>query len=61
MNTPHKSIHRHEGTHTQTFAARRSVVHKPSWAIFTLEGSRRVVAFAFAVAATVVFRALVDI
>ena len=48
-------------THTHTFAARRSVVHKPSRAIFTLEGSRRVVAFAFAVAATVVFRALVDI
>ena len=47
--------------HTQTFAARRSVILIPSWAIATLEGSRRVVAFAFAVAAAVVFRALVDV
>ena len=40
--------------HTQTFAARRSVILIPSWAIATLEGSRRVVACAFAVAAAVV-------
>ena len=53
--------HTHTHTHTQTFAALRSVVDIPSWAIATLEGSHRVVAFAFAVAAAVVFRALVDV
>ena len=47
--------------HTQTFAALRPVVGVASCAIFTLGGSRRVGAFACAVAAAVVFRALVDI
>ena len=53
--------HTHTHTHTQTFAALRSVVDIPSCAIFTLGGSRRVGAFACAVAAAVVCRALVDI
>ena len=44
---------------TQTFAALRPVIGIPSWAILTLEGSHRVSAFAFAVAAAVVARALV--
>ena len=48
-------------THAQTFAARRSVVGIPSWAILAFHGSRRVDAFAFAVTATVVFRALVHV
>ena len=72
-NRPHTSIHRHEKarararahththTHTQTFAALRSVIDITSWAIVTFHGSRRVDAFAFAVAATVVFCALVDV
>ena len=47
--------------HTQTFAARRSVILIPSWAIFTLEGSHRVGACAFAVAAAVVSLALVGV
>ena len=46
--------------HTQTFAL-CSVVGIPSRAILTLEGSHRVGAFAFAVAAAVVCRALVDV
>ena len=49
----------HTHTHTHTFAALRSVVDIPSGAILTLEGSSRVVAFAFAVTAAVIFRALV--
>ena len=53
--------HTHTHTHTQTFAALRSVILIPSWAIATLEGSSRVGACAFAVAAAVVFRALVDV
>ena len=48
-------------THVQTFAALRPVVGVASWAIATLEGSHRVGAFAFAVAAAVVCRALVDV
>ena len=40
--------------HTQTFAALRSVVDIPSWAIATFRGSRVVGACAFAVAAAVV-------
>ena len=48
-------------THAQTFAARRSVVGIPSRAILACHGSRRVDAFAFAVAAAVVFEALVDV
>ena len=53
----------HTHTHTQslTFAALRSVVGIPSWAIATCHGSRRVGALAFAVTATVVFRALVHV
>ena len=47
--------------HTQTFAAQRSVVGVASWAILTLEGSHRVGAFAFAVAAAVAFQAFVDV
>ena len=38
-----------------------SVILIPSWAILTLEGSHRVRAFAFAVAAAVVARALVHV
>ena len=48
-------------THIQTFAALRSVVGIPSWAIFTLGGSRRVGACAFAVTAAVAFQALVHV
>ena len=48
-------------THTQTFAALRSVVDIASVAILTLGGSHRVGAFAFAVAAAVIFLALVHI
>ena len=56
---PHTSIHQHEGT--QTFAALRPVVDVPSWAILTLEGSHRVGALAFAVAAAVVRRAFIHV
>ena len=45
----------------QTFAARGPVVRVPSWAILTLEGSHRVGACAFAVAAAVIARALVHV
>ena len=41
-------------THAQTFAALRSVVGIPSWAILAFHGSLRVDAFAFAVTAPVV-------
>jgi len=43
------------------FAALRSVVDVPTWAIATLHGSRRVRAYAFAVAAAVVTQALVHV
>ena len=52
-------VHQHEDT--QTFAALRSVVDIPKWATAAFHGSNRVYAFAFAVTATVVFQALVDI
>ena len=45
----------HKHTYTHTFAALRSVVGIPSWAIAAFHGSRRVNAFAFAVAAAIVF------
>ena len=51
----------HPFTDRQTFAALRSVVNIPSFAIPTLEGSGRVLAFAFAVAAAVICRALVHV
>ena len=44
-------------TTAQTFAALRTVVVIPSWAIAAFHSSRCVDAFAFAVAAAVVFRA----
>ena len=53
--------HTHTHTHTQTFAVFRSVVDITSWAIVTFHGSQRVDAFAFAIAAAVVFEALVDV
>ena len=46
---------------TQTFAALRAIVGEPSWAVATFHRSHRVHAFAFAVAAAVVFQALVHI
>ena len=53
--------HTHTHTHKQTFAALRPVVDISSWAIatFPINASHRVGACAFAVAAAVVFRALV--
>ena len=45
----------------QTFATLRSVIDIPSWAILTLEGSHRVGALAFAVAAAVVRRAFIHV
>ena len=46
---------------TQTFAALRSVVGIPSWAIAAFYGSHGVHAFAFAVTVTVAFQALVHV
>ena len=46
---------------TQTFAALRSDVGIPSWAIAAFYRSHRVDAFTFAMAATVVFQALVHV
>ena len=46
---------------TQTFAPLRAVVEIPTCAIATFHGSHRFDAFALAVAAAVVFEALVDI
>ena len=54
----YKHTHTHTHTHVQTFGALRSVVGVASWAIATFHGSRRDDAFAFAVAAEVVARAL---
>ena len=45
--------------HAQTFAALRSIVGIPSWAIATFHGSQRVDALPFAVTPAVVFSALV--
>ena len=52
-------VHPHEVT--QTFASLRTIIGIPSWAIAAFHGSRRVDAFAFAVAAAVVFQALVHL
>ena len=57
---PHTSIHRHEGTHTHTFAGLLPVVVIASWAVATLRLSRRVHgALAFEVAAAVIMFARV--
>ena len=68
-NGPHTAICRHQGTyahkhkhtHTQTLAAVRSIVFIPIWAVGTGHGSSDVDAQVFAVTATVVFQALVDV
>ena len=54
-------IRAHTHTHVQTFAALRPVVGVVSWAIATFHGSRRVDACAFAVTATVVLQAFVEV
>ena len=54
----HEQAPQHK-TKTQTFAALRPVVGIPRWAIAAFYRSRRVDAFAFAVAAAIIFQALV--